>query len=687
MSKRSKVILWLAGTIILLVAAVAIVIPLVFNADVYKGQLIALVKKQTGRELSIQGEAQFTVFPWLGVKLNDLALSNAAGFGPTPFATIKSARLRAQLLPLLKKELRMDTVTLHGLTLNLSKNKTGAANWDDLRGKDNEKGDLPKLAAFAVGGLALDEATVTWNDQAGHTYTFNKVSLHSGALAPNTPFDLAVEFDLHSQQPDMVGHITMSGVGNADPANQRYQFNDALIKADLKGKALPGEALTAQVSTNISADLQRQTLTLAKLKASALGLNLSGTLQGSQLSAAPTFSGPLTLAEFNPRDVLKGFGITPPLSADPKTLSKAAASLQVEASARQINLNKISLRLDDSTATGNFTVANFSQPALRFNVALDQIDLDRYLPPKVEGQGKAATPATAAAAGAGLLPVETVRKLNLNGSLRIGKLKVANIRTANAVITLGAQNGLVKLHPLSANLYEGTYQGNMGFNAKGKVPQITLDESLKGVQAGPLLKDVFGKEKITGTATLSAKLRAQGNTSDALINSLSGQTAFAFANGAVKGVNIAQIVRDAQARLTGAAPAQGKEPNQTDFSELRGTGTISNGVLHNEDLQAKSPLLRVTGKGDAHLAAQTMDYLLNITLVNTITGQGGKELEQLRGLTIPLKVSGPFSNLSYRPDLNALLNERAKAEIEQKREELKQRLDEQLQDKLKGLFQ
>jgi AsmA protein len=270
--------------------------------------------------------------------------------------------------------------------------------------------------------------------------------------------------------------------------------------------------------------------------------------------------------------------------------------------------------------------------------------------------------------------------------LRIASLKVKNLRASDVLISLAAHAGDIRLNPLRAVLYQGKYEGSTRLDVRGNIPLLTLNDSLSNIQAGPLLKDLSGKDRVTGLATLSAKLTAQGTTPDALKRSLSGQAAFSFTDGAVKGINIARMLREAQATLKGGSTPQATTPDQTEFSELRGTVTLVNGIAHNNDLSAKSPLLRVGGEGMADLVKEYMDYRVSVTVVGTLQGQGGRELTDLKGVTIPIQVKGPFANLSYRPDLGAALSGRAKAKVHEKLDEQKQKLGDQLQDKLKNLF-
>jgi AsmA protein len=165
---------------------------------------------------------------------------------------------------------------------------------------------------------------------------------------------------------------------------------------------------------------------------------------------------------------------------------------------------------------------------------------------------------------------------------------------------------------------------------------------------------------------------------------LDGSASVHLVDGAIKGINIASALRTAQAKLGGGTQTQSASATeQTDFSELKASFNIRKGVAHNEDLAAKSPLLRLGGNGDINIGAGAMDYVAKATVVGTLEGQGGRELSQLKGVTVPVRISGPFEALKYSLDTKSLVTESAKAKIEQKKEEVKEKAKEKL---LKGLF-
>ena len=153
-------------------------------------------------------------------------------------------------------------------------------------------------------------------------------------------------------------------------------------------------------------------------------------------------------------------------------------------------------------------------------------------------------------------------------------------------------------------------------------------------------------------------------------------------------INLAQTLGDIKGKLGGGQDAreQAKAGEKTDFSELSPTLNIAKGVAHNDDLTMKSPFLRLGGVGDIDIGEGRMNYLARTSVVGSSSGQGGKDLEQLKGLTIPVRITGPFEALSYKLELGDLATDMAKAKLEEKKEELKTKAGDQLKSKLKGLF-
>ncbi len=683
-----------------LVVVLAIVLPLVIDPNDYKDQIAGVVEKQTGRTLSINGDIDLSVFPWLGLDIGPTTLSNAPGFGSEPFASMERVQVRAKLLPLLKKQLEMDTVSVSGLNLNLAKDANGRTNWSDLQGGDTVDESTDKapestgtgsaLAGLAIGGVQVTEARVVWDDRSADVrHEIDDLNITTGPLQPDEPFDLDLGFQYADAAGKMNGQFSLDGVVHVASSMQQFRIDGMDLGVDLQGEGIPNGEMKAGLKTDVALDLEQQTLSLPKLALEILDLQMNGDLAGSQLLGdSPQFTGAFVIEEFSPRKLIEALGQEVPVTMDPEVLAVAKASLRLDASTEQVAISDLKVKLDDTSIEGEAGVRDFSAPAIRFKMSADSLDADRYLPPPVEGEEPVAVPPTVAAAGgAGALPVDTLRSLNINGSVRLGKLKVFQLRSTDIEVQIKARDGLLQVNPLNASLYQGAYRGNMALDVRKDTPRIAIDERLTGVQAGPLLKDLTGSDTLTGNAEIQVKLSGSGEQAEQITRTLNGNATFSFTDGAIKGVNLAAIIREAMARIKGEPVPQMEGPNQTDFSEMGGSATVSNGLVKNDDLRIKTPLMRITGKGKVDLPAESVDYLVTANFVDSLEGQGGKDLRDLAGIAVPVRVGGTFGKLTYTPDLQAALEENAREEIEKETKKLQEKAEKKIMKKLDKLFQ
>ena len=701
-----KVVLGLVVVVVVLVGAAAVLLPQFIDAEDLKAQAIARVKEQTGRDLHIPGDVSLSVFPTLGLDVGEVALGNAPGFDGDTFASIDRLTVRLQLMPLLSREVVMDTVVLHGLDVNLARNAEGTGNWEDLAaggagetggtgGADGAPagGDGAGLAALSVGGVDVRDASLSFADrQAGQTWELDNLAVQTGPVTLGQPVELEIAFDIAGGAPAVQGRVEIAGTVAADPAAQRYDVDGLTVTADLAGDTLPGGRVTATLGADVSADLGAQTLAVDGLGLETMGLTASGELGVTKLLAAePAFEGKLSLATFNPRDLIAALGAAAPQTADESALTSAEASFGLAGTPKAVTLEPLKLRLDDTTFSGRFAVADVATQALRFELQGDAIDVDRYLPPPA-AEGTAGAPAGGggggdggAAAPAGAEPdLAALRTLDVDGRVALGRLKIMNLSVTDISVPVKAKDGVLRLSPMAAKLYDGSYAGNVTLDARGQAPKIAVDEKLAGVQAGPLLDDLQqGEGKLEGTADVTAKLGFTGTQPEAVKRSLNGDVGFSFTDGAIRGINIAQVIRSALATLRGGTE-DADAPRRTDFASLSGTARIADGVVRNDDLALKSSLLRVQGQGTADLPGDTVDYRVTTTLVATSQGQGGKELEQLSGVPVPVRVSGSLAAPSFRPDMEALAAAVAKSKAGEVIEQQKAQAQEKLKESLGG---
>jgi AsmA protein len=707
MGKTLKVLGWLVGMVVVLVVAAIILIPMFVDPNDHKERIVAEVKRATGRDLSIAGDIGLSVFPRLALELNGLTLSNAPGFNGSEFASVNHASVRVNLLPLLFKQLlEVDTVQVDGARLNLAIAKNGTTNWDDMAG-GKAKGSKPKsttkadkstdmgLLAFTIGGLNINQASVVWDDQStGERYSIDNIQMESGEVSPGKPVDLKFSLAAGSQKPLMNGKLSLTTQLVFNPDNQSIGMDDLDLDVLVSGEGLPEKGVDVSLQSDVMLNMSSSTLDIQNLVLESGNLKLTGRLEGLDIQNNPSMKGEIRLSEFNLREWMEGVGLPAQETADPNVLEKLHFSTAFIANPEQLQLNDLVASLDQTNLKGKFEVVDFADPTYLFNLDVNSINLDRYLPPSNEQAPSARQSGKQKGSKKeeSLFPTEMLRKLKLNGTVRIGNLTVNNLHSEAILVKLRSRGGKLSVDHEIGRFYDGLLKGEMELDVKGAKPRLKLNQSVSRILSGPLLKDLTGEDTLLGSGDLEMALTSQGETISQLKKGLNGDVSFDFRDGAVKGFNLAKMIRDTKARLSGEPISVLNEPEQTDFSELTGVAKIVNGVVNNQRLHAKSPYIRLEGSGKAYLLEERLKYTIRPVIVNTSTGQGGKTLEDLKGIPIPVKIKGNWSDPKFSIQLSKILEEQQKAKLKKKlddkidekvSEELEEKLPEELQDQLK----
>lgn len=434
------------------------------------------------------------------------------------------------------------------------------------------------------------------------------------------------------------------------------------------------DSLKAKLNAPLTGTMQEDGLTPAVLTSSGMTLEFNGTLDKKDLKGS--LSSPITI-QFKGKEIDLAklvLALTAAGEALPnkKISMDFSGSANVNAAKETVKLD-LAGRLDESNIKGRFGIAGFAKPAITFDADIDQLNVDRYTAkdPKVADKPKEPEKKVADKGAEQPLDFSALKNLNANGNLRIGNLTAANIKSQNVKVTLKANGGKVEVAPISAQLYQGTLNGAATLSA-ASTPQISLKQTLTGINVGPLLQDVIQKDTLQGKGNVSLEVHGEGQLVSAIKKSLDGSAVVDLKDGALKGINIAQAIRDAKAKLgvlKGETTVTSSETQKTDFSELHASFAIKNGVAHNEDLSMKSPLIRLTGAGDVNIGSDSLDYVAKATVVATTKGQGGAELEALKGLTVPVKISGPFADPKYALDFSGIATQAATQKVKEKLEE------------------
>lgn len=662
MKKLLKITGISVGLIVVLAIVAIVIATMVIDTNEYRDKISTLVKEQTGRDLTIKGDLSLSFFPWVGLSIGDTTLSNAKGFGSEPFARFQQIDVKVKVLPLFKKSVEVNTVVLDGMVLNLAKNKQGVSNWDDLikaskeskpeKTDKDDKSEGMGMSSLKIGGVNIKDAQLSWQDaQSGASYAITDFQFKTGAINPAEPIDLNLGFNLKDQK-----------------AKKSWRFG---------------------MSGGLTMDMEKHSAHLSKLVLELANIRLRGDIQVNQMMSTPVVIAKLKSDEFVPRDTFKDMGIALPKTSDATVFGKAMLELAVNASADKVDVSQLLVRMDETSLKGTASVKNFNKPAIRFSMDVDQIDVDRYLPP-VSDQPQKKAASDAVADDRIILPVEMLRDLDLKGDFKIGKMKAANLRSEAISTTLTAKGGVLRAYPSSAKMYEGSYAGDITLDVRGKELAVAMNEKLSGIQASPLFKDLADMDWIGGKGDMTANLKGRGNTMTGLRSSLQGNIAMSFLDGKIKGVNIPYKIRQAYALLK-RLPAPAAEPNETRFTSIKATATVKDGVVDNRDMSMDTPVLNITGEGTADLGKEEMNYVVKATVNDKLADTAGEAMTKLKGRTIPVRIKGPFNKLNYNIALEDAVKEQVKEKVKEKveekvKEKLNDKIGDKLKDKFKGLF-
>lgn len=601
---------------------------------------------------------------------------------------------------------------------------------------------------FDIASVAVERTSLSYRDEgSGAQYAIRDMNLKTGRIAIGAPGSIEFSAAIQASQPRLDINARLKTMLTLDPGRQKYQLHDLQLQAsgtaldisnlnvtaggdvsaDLSAQAFGAQGFSLQASGNkdkntFEAKLDAPSLSLTGDKYSGDKLNLNAKLDGAFGNLVANLSLPgvegnpqsfkisaLSLeADLKQPDQAFRVRLSSPLSGNIKAQQFDLGNLTVAMTATGDKLPnksvssemKGSVQLDarKQTVQANFTggllqsqikarfgVQGFAEPAIRFDVELDQFDADLYLPKKSTAT---ATPRPGPQAREPEQPLDlsALRKLNLDGSLRIGALKVMNVKSTQLRVDVKALNGLVNVAPISARLYQGSTSGSLSVNAQS-TPSIAIIQNLNGVNIASLAKDAANLDMLEGKGNVGVNLTMRGNTVSAMKKALNGHFSLNLVDGAVKGIDIDKKLLAAQAMLSGGGgvtrESLAANPGEkTTFKEFKATFKVSNGVAHNDDLSLRSELVRVSGAGDINIGNDSVDYRAKAAIARTADGRGG--------ITVPVHVSGPFSDLRYTLDYGAMIREAVKQKVDEKiesrKQELKNQLQQQLQDKLKGLF-
>ena len=622
-----KVLIGLVALVVILVVVV-LVLPSLAPKETLRAQIEGQMENATGREVTIAGDVGVSIIPSVELTLEQVTIANAPGAPDANMIELGALRLKVGLFPLLGGELAVDEFVLDTPTIRLEVDAAGKPNWEfetaDGAGSDGTSdsssggsgGGAGFLNEVRLGDVAITNGTVIYADrQAGTEERLDDVNVRLSLPNLDSPFNLDGGIIWHGEAIDLTVDIARPR------ALLDNQITDLVAKVDTKHLTL---SFDGQATGGTPMRIEGKT-----------------DLETPSVRALADWAGS-------------------PIDMDGDVLGPFSVSGNVRVAQPVVAFTDATIAIDAIRATGNVELnTGGAVPRVKGNLDVAALDTNPYLGGG-GGESGGGTSSGGAAQGSDdwsddPIDLSALKSINADFTLRVESILVQSIKIGRSALRLTVEGGLMTADLTEMALYEGQGKAKVVANGARAVPAVALDFDLSGMQAEPLLTDAAGFDRVSGTARGNMSVLGSGRSQREIIGNLNGNGAIGFTDGAVSGINLGAMLRNVASAFLDASAGT---PHKTDFTEITGTFTITNGILDNQDLQLLSPLLRVAGAGTVELPPRTVNYRITPKLVASGEGQGGQT--QAAGVSVPVIVSGPWSDLSFKPDLAGALQETLK---------------------------
>ncbi len=652
--RKARVLGYLAGALVVLLAAVLLAARVWVNPNHYKGNLAAMVKESTGRELQLPGDIKLSVFPWLALEVGPASLSNLPGFGAEPLLAFSHASFRIKLLPLLRRRLELSRIELDGLDLRLRRNGDGRGNWQDAPTSASSATGAGAAHSFAsLADVSIHDGRVSYEE-----VRVEHLNLETGSAAPHGDMPVSITFDVHRSELSDAISVNAKFDVSADSTAQQIRLAAVTLRGALNR---PGE--DRPIAWELSAPTLAANLAEGSARATAFALSYAGAQLSGSATAANMFEelslkGSLTLAPLVLREFAPRVGVSIPNTRDAKAWSQLSGSTEFDYASHAWALRNLRLQLDDTQLQGNLKYSAAEIPALKFDLGVDHVDLDRYRPLKGSVMGHEGSTANP--------PGERPKPFAADGTLTAAAANFLGLEFTDLRITVAAKDSVTHLFPIEAHIDGGRYSGDITLDDRGAVRSVSINEHLTDVDMARLLARGAQKGRVSGKATLSLKGSGRGRSVEALLKTLNGHFDADLTEGALEGIDL-EYQRDRAQALLERTPSARNDTKRTQFDAFKASAEITNGIAVTHDLTISTQALKVLGKGSANLSTKAIDF----QLLASILQAPAKTL-----VDVPLKVTGTYTDPAVKADIDSLA-----------KEQLKQKLKDVLKKNgLQGLF-
>lgn len=698
-------ILAIVGLVLLAVAAVAVAI-FVIDPNTYRPQIERVVEQNTNLELNLRGDIGWSLFP-LGIELNEVE----ATLEGEPLLSLERLVAQVDFWSLIAMAPKVHTFVLDGLDARLVMDENGNGNWTRIMPEGaaaDDAGDTPPATAaetgdessgelidFNVEEVRITNARVQYDDLGtGQTVVLQDFELLASQITLGSEFPLEVSFEFNTNDPELTvtGDINMRLSANQELDNFSVAGLDA--RFGLAGEHLP-RAVQARLTGGLRANLTEETANLSNFRATLANLELSTDLNVRGFGDRPQLDGRIRVAEFSLRELLRALGMDEPVTADTSVLTRLGLSATLGGPAGTVELSELVITLDDTLFNGGGRY-NLDTGALAFNLAGDALNADRYLPPGSDEPAQASAPA---AEEGDLLPLETVRELDLNLDFDLGELIISNLTITDINTEITANGGQLRLRDFSGQLYEGGFQSSVTIDARTDNPAWAVGMQVSGVETQPLLTDLAEMDMLAGAANLNVNVNTRGNRISNLRSNAGGEIGFRLDEGQFTRMNLTRMACQGIALVNqeSLATPTSEWGGTTPFNDMRGTLKINGNTITNDNLVAALAGMRLEGNGKVDMEASRVDYELGLRIVGEIhRDQACRVSQVVQNAVIPVECRGnfvedpaglcSFDGSRFRDTLATIAANAARARVQEETDRARERVEERARSEVDRLL-
>ncbi|MEZ8124297.1 AsmA family protein [Vibrio splendidus] len=701
-----KLLIFIAVPVFVVVAAILALVLLV-NPNQFKPLIVEQAQKHTGLELVIEGDISWQFFPSIGFELGQTELRNPEGFTQPNLFKVDTVGVDVSVTPLFSNQLEIGNITLDGAEFYLETLKDGRKNIDVLTQASAPQESEPVADASSESTPAPQEQSAT--DASGWTINLAGVTVSNALFEMDDKqagsftklYDVSLNLSEFAVDTWTTATFAASGENNQQKfsANGSAEFklaegfaSYALRNIDLNAKFNdPATSIeSAKIGLNTFEFDKVNQLTYAVIgNAAGLDLDLKG---GGELTVDSAIS-KVTLNKLTLDSTFKGDTLPQsPMKVDMLSdlsfdLNKSHLSFVLE----KLQANAIAL-------DGKADVTLSEIPKVRFSLHSPNIDLDEFLglgnttetartAPSGSAGGSTSNSGSSAPAKEVEPDLSALKTLDVKGDITIDKFKANNAKMQNVKTAFSVNRGIAELTSFTSNLYQGSISATAKLDARKTPATYAAKKKIRGVKVQPLLVDVANNDMLEGTGNIDVNVKGKSLTPTGIKKNLVGTIVINFEDGAVNGINVAQLIRENYAKIKGEKVESTNEAQKTDFSAMKATLKVDKGWVSTNDLSAQSPLLRVTGQGKANFINETVDFLVRTSIVGSLEGQGGKNIDDLKDVTIPIKVTGQWADPKFTLVFDDVLKQKAQKEIDRGVNKLTDKIkDEKTKEAVDGLL-